>query len=195
MQRGTLALILLLSGCAVSRRPGADAAVPPAGPYRIAAQDVLDISVYGEPDLTRTVRVSADGKINYPLVGEVEVAGLETSKAEARLRDLLDAKVVNPYVTVEVKEQHSRRVSILGEVVKPGAYDIPTNAPLTVVEAIALAGGFTKYAAGNKTRVVRNGPAGRETIIVPVNDVTRGAKDKDLVLQPEDVVSVPQSMF
>ncbi len=188
-------LLLLLSACSVAGRRAELAPPPAAAQYRIAAQDVLDIAVYGEPDLTRSVRVSGDGKINFPLVGEVELAGLEPAQAEAKLREGLLAKIVDPYVSVSVKEQHSRRVVILGEVQKPGAYDIPPNAPLSAVEAIALAGGFTKYAAPNKTRVVRKGANGQETFLVPVNDVTKGDKSKDVVLQPEDVVSVPQSIF
>ncbi|MEK7474150.1 MAG: polysaccharide biosynthesis/export family protein [Candidatus Coatesbacteria bacterium] len=173
-----------------------DLAKAVAAEYRISPQDLLDISVYGEADLTRPARVTADGRINFPLIGEVEIAGLTLAQAEAALRAKLNAFVVNPFVSVSVKESHARRVVILGEVTRPGAIDIPTTSPLTCVEAIAQAGGFTKYAAGNSVRVVRKTAAGgQETITVPVNDVTKGDKDKDLVLQPEDVIFVPQTLF
>jgi polysaccharide export outer membrane protein len=209
--RCPILLLVLLAGCAGSPKapvrspagagaPGvlspAELAKAAAAEYRIAPQDLLDISVYAEPDLTRPVRVSAEGKINFPLIGELSLVGLTLAQAEATLRGKLDAFVVNPFVAVEVKESHARRVVILGEVMKPGAYDIPTNSPLTVVEAVARAGGFTKYASGNNVRVVRKTAAGgQETLTVPVDDVTKGDKSKDLVLQPEDVIFVPQTLF
>lgn len=200
-----LASAALLAGCSSggTRAPAAaanglpaDLAKAVAAEYRIAPQDLLDISVYGEADLTRPARVTAEGRINFPLIGEVEVAGLTLAQAEAALREKLNAFVVNPFVSVNVKESHARRVVILGEVMKPGAIDIPTTSPLTCVEAIAQAGGFTKYASGNSVRVVRKtASGGQETITVPVNDVTKGDKSKDLVLQPEDVIFVPQTLF
>ena len=209
--RRLILLLALVAGCAGSpkapEQSGAAAGVPgipnaaelakaAAAEYRIAPQDLLDVSVYAEPDLTRPVRVSAEGKINFPLIGEVSVIGLTLAEAEAALRGKLDAFVVNPFVSVDVKESHARRVVILGEVVKPGAIDIPTNSPLTVVEAIAQAGGFTKYASGNNVRVVRKtAGGGQETLTVPVDDVTKGDKSKDLALQPEDVIFVPQTLF
>lgn len=194
---------VVLSSCASPKGagPGAngipsDLAKAVAAEYRIAPQDLLDISVYGEADLTRPARVTAEGKINFPLIGEVPLAGLTLAQAEAALRQKLNAFVVNPFVSVNVKESHARRVVILGEVMKPGAIDIPTNSPLTCVEAIAQAGGFTKYASGNSVRVVRKtAEGGQETLTVPVNDVTKGDKAKDIVLQPEDVIFVPQTLF
>jgi polysaccharide export outer membrane protein len=102
---------------------------------------------------------------------------------------------VHPQVTVKVKEYHARRIYVLGEVKNPGAFQLPSDQTLTVVETIALAGGLTKTAASNRTRVVRQAGGKVESFVVPVGDVTRGDKAKDLVLQPGDVVFVPQAIF
>jgi len=130
--------------------------------YRIGSQDLLAISVYREED-----RVSADGKISFPLAGEVAVGGLTTMAAEAKLKDALKGQLVDPQVSVEVKEYRTRRVFVLGEVVKPGSIEIPPDRELSVVEAITLAGGLTKYASPNSTRVVRKGTGGLQKLRYP----------------------------
>jgi polysaccharide export outer membrane protein len=163
--------------------------------YRISSQDILDISVYREEDLTREARVAADGKIGFPLIGQAQVAGLTVSEAEERLGRALATYLVHPQVTVQVKEYHARKIYVLGEVKNPGAFQLPSDQTLTVVETIALAGGLTKTAASNRTRVVRQTGGKVENFVVPVADVTKGDKGKDLVLQPGDVVFVPQAIF
>jgi polysaccharide export outer membrane protein len=165
--------------------------------YRISPQDLLAVSVYREADLKKEARVSAEGKISFPLAGEIRVGGLTTLEAEALIRDALKPRLVNPQVSVEVKEYRARRVFVLGEVAKPGSYDIPPDRSLTVVEAITLAGGFTKRASPNRTRVVRRSAAGGgvESMIIPVNSVTKGDKSKDMALQSDDVVNVPEKYF
>jgi len=201
--------VLLLAGCAsapAARAPAGGSADPatlaavartldPGEDYRIAPQDQLAIAVYQEPDLDRETRVSETGRISLPLVGEVVVSGLSPLEAEARIRGLLTTYLVAPSVSVTVKEYHSRKIVVLGEVERPGSYPIPMDHPLTTVEAIALAGGFTKYAAPNRTRIVRKVDAEFQSITVPVADVTSGDKSKDVPLRSEDVVFVPQTMF
>jgi len=165
--------------------------------YRISPQDLLAVSVYQEEDLKKEARVSMEGKISFPLAGEVVVGGLTPLEAEAKIRDILKAQFVDPQVSVEVKEYRARRVFVLGEVVKPGSYEIPPDRVLTVVEAIALAGGFTKYASPNHTRVVRRSNGGQqvESMVIPVASVTSGDKEKDMVLKPDDVVYIPETIF
>ncbi len=204
--------ILLVAGCTAGTRPDSKAAAPtdpgdpkvlaaaaakfaPGTDYRLAPQDQLTIAVYQEPDLNRDTRVSETGRISLPLVGEVEVAGLSSLEAEAKLRELLKAYLVEPSVAVTIKEYHSRTIVILGEVEKPGSYVIPTDHPLTCVEAIAQAGGFTKFASPNKTRIVRKVGTDFQSLTVPVADVTSGDKSKDVALRPDDVVFIPQTLF
>ena len=162
---------------------------------RISPQDLIAISVYREPDLRKETRVNADGKISFPLAGEVVVGGLTPLEAEGKLKEKLDAHLVDAQVSVQVKEYRAREAFVLGEVVKPGSYEIPPDRPLTVVEAIALSGGLTRYASGNRTRVVRRNGDEFQSIVIPVNKITAGDKSKDIALRPGDVVYVPTTLF
>lgn len=210
MRKSSLLLLIALIGCsqpikptnvASPVQPATGTALTPeitkalATAYKIAPLDLLDIHVYMEPDLSKTIRVSPNGTINYPLIGETEAAGLSPFELEKKLAEKLKTYVINPNVSVDMKELHSRRVAILGEVAKPGLYDIPGDKGLSVVEAIATAGGFTKFASPNATRIVRTIDGKQSNINVPVNDITKGQIDKDVQLKPDDVVFVPQTMF
>jgi len=163
--------------------------------YKIAPQDLLHIVVYQEPDLEREVRVSQAGRISLPLIGEVPVSGRSSMDAEATLRRLYERFLVNPQVSVGIKEYHARQIYVLGEVMKPGAYDIPSDRTLTVVGAVALAGGFTKVASLDKTRVVRHVNGQVSTLTVPIKQITAGDKTQDVTLSPDDIVYVPQTFF
>lgn len=170
---------------------------PEVSEYQIGTENVLQIDVYygkGEK-ISQKVRVSSRGVITFPLVGEVEVAGLTVTGLQDRLTELLGQDyLVNPQVTVFIEEYST--VSILGEVNKPGAY--PIKGRLTVLELISLAEGFTKIAAPNKAKVMRTNPDGsREEIQVRVSDIiNKDSGDKDnVVLRAGDMVVVPESLF
>jgi polysaccharide export outer membrane protein len=165
--------------------------------YRIHPLDILDINMYMEGDLQRYYRVSQNGFISYPFVGEVRVTGLTVSELEEKLTHLLSPDYfINPQITIFVEKYHSRRIFILGEVNNPGSYDIPPEKELSVVEAIALAGGFTEEAAVNKTKIVRVEDGLEKTMVVKITDITKGGdKSKDIILKPNDIVIVPESFF
>lgn len=164
--------------------------------FTIGPADLLEISVYQEPDLERKARVSPEGTITMPLIGEVKLAGLGVADAERAIHAKLKRYVVEPHVSVFIREYGNKQVYILGEVQKPGSYPLPTEAPLTVIEAVALAGGFTPYAATNRTRVIRTRDGKDEALQVEVTAITkRGDKSKDVRLEPNDVVFVPESFF
>ncbi|MBI4346750.1 MAG: polysaccharide biosynthesis/export family protein [Elusimicrobia bacterium] len=164
--------------------------------FTIGPADLLEITVYQEPDLERKARVSPEGTITMPLIGELKLAGLGIADAEKAIHLKLKRYVVDPHVSVFVKEYGNKQVYILGEVQKPGSYSLPTEAPLTVIEAVALAGGFTPYAATNRTRVIRTREGKNESLQVEVTAITkRGDKSKDVRLEPNDVVFVPESFF
>ena len=167
------------------------------GDYCIGPEDVLEISVYDEPDLTRTVRVNPDGAFSYPLLGRVEVAGLSVSRIENKIIKLLDeGYLVNPQVSVFVKQYRSKKVFILGCVEKPGEYDLKGEKVITIVQAISMAGGFTKIASPDKTRIIRIDNNKKKVIQVKISDIThKGDKSKDVVLKPMDIVFVPESFF
>jgi len=211
-----LFLIVSLGACAMSGRkamapapaPQTAAAAPDAAQaallaakaqgsdYRIVPQDLLDITVFQEKDMDRAVRVDPSGRINLPLVGTVEIAGLTVPQAETKLQTLLQDYLIRPQVNVSIKEYHERKVILMGEVQKPGSYDIPPDKGLTVLQAIALAGGLTKIAAPDKTRVMRSHGAVSQEIQVPVNAITtNGDRSKDISVEPNDIIVVPQSLF
>ncbi len=190
-----------LSAESSSQTP-ADPVVPPivediSSNYRINPFDLLDISVYQEPDLTKTVRVTKEGFISFPLIGKVQIAGLDILAAEQRIAELLEKDyLVNPSVTVLVKEYNTKKVFVMGEVKTPGSYNIPQDRELTVLESIALAGGFSNVAAIDNTKVIRVENGSKRYINVKISDITkRGDKAKDLILKPNDIIFVPERIF
>ena len=165
--------------------------------YKIQPTDVLSITVFQQPDLTAKARVSADGYISFPLLGKVYVKDLSADELAQKLKELLEKDyLVSAQVSVFVEQYHPRQVTILGEVVKPGKYSMPTEKKFTLMEAIALAGGFTKDAALNNTTVLRTEDGKQKVIKVRVKDITvKGQKEDDIILEPGDIVNVPESFF
>ncbi len=269
-------------------RPQAVTSKKQQGEYIIGGKDVIEITVYDEPDLYRKVRVSNHGNISFPLIGDVKVAGLTELETEKRIEDFLkQGYIVNPQVSINILEYRSNEIYILGAVNKPGAYPLmgdtallealsraggiatttegspagnelflireelgsaggieytridlnrllaqgdlslnitlkdkdtiyvpqadsvfvfgEVNSPgsykllekeITVLEAITMAGGLTKYAAPNRIRVISNEDGVGKIIKVDVKKITKsGDRSKDIVLKPGDVVVVPQSYF
>jgi len=164
--------------------------------YRITNADLIRITVLGEEDMAREVRVSANGTITYPLIGSVKVGGLSTSEAESAISTKLNDYLRGAQVTVFIKEYGNKKVFVFGHVNKPGAVEIPTEAKLTVLEAISQAGGFTPLAAPDRTRVVRMLNGVSQSFTVEVSAITKkGEKDKDITLEPNDIVFIPESYF
>ena len=167
-----------------------------AADYRIAPQDLLEITLYREPDLGRTIRVDQTGRVNLPLVETVILGDLTVREAENRLQNAYAEFLISPQVNVFIKEYHRKQVFILGEVSKPGPYDFPSEKGLSVLEALALAGGFTKIASQDKTRVVRTMDGKPTDIVVPAASIMRqGDRGQDVPLEPGDIIYVPQSFF
>ncbi|NQT95803.1 MAG: polysaccharide biosynthesis/export family protein [Candidatus Omnitrophica bacterium] len=187
-----LLTILLISLLFATNLPASD-----SPDYKLQPTDVLLITVYGHEDLTTRTRVSSDGHISFPLLGKVRVEELTAQDLEHEIKKLLEKDyIISAEVIVFIEEYHPRQISVIGEVNKPGKYDMPNEKDITVLEAIAMAEGFTKDADVNGTRVVRVKNDGKKVIRVKVTDITnKGEKDKDVVLQSEDVVYVPESFF
>ncbi|MBI3566031.1 MAG: polysaccharide biosynthesis/export family protein [Elusimicrobia bacterium] len=189
---------------AVQRQQAEEAAISAAveqvavkkSDYVISGADLLKITLLGEKDLDREVRVSQKGTITYPLVGEVKVGGLTTADAERALAAGLKDYLRSPQVSIFIKEYGNKKVFVFGQVMKPGAVELPTETSLTVLEAISQAQGFTRIAAPDRTRVVRMVDGKSQSFTIEVSAITkRGEKDKDLTLEPNDIVFVPESMF
>lgn len=163
-------------------------------PYRISPDDALEIVVADHPDLNVATTVIQDGTITVPLLGSVEVAGLTPDEAKTKLERLYDSRfVANPVIRVNLVKARSRRFFVYGEVKAPGAY--PLTDGLTVIKAIATAGGFTDYASKWRVRVLRNADGKSKTIRVNVWKIEKGRVDKDIPLEPEDVIIVPERWF
>ncbi len=165
--------------------------------YRLQPEDVLRITVYEQPDLDTTARISSTGEIAFPLLGKVKTAGLTVSELKDEIEKLLAKDyLVAPQVQVFIEQYHMKQVSVLGAVQKPGKYDMYTERETTILEAIAMAGGFSDVASVNGTRIIRKEDGEERTIPIRVTDITKkGMKEKDIPLKPGDIVFVPESFF
>jgi len=158
--------------------------------YTIGPQDVLDISVWKEPELTRSVPVRPDGKISLPLLNDVQAAGLTPSQLAAQITTSLKKFVTEPQVTVIVTAINSQRVFIIGEVLRPGAF--PLLPGMTVLQALSSAGGFTQFASLGKIYVLRN-ENGKQTKY-PFNykaAINGKQVDQNFTLKAGDQIVVP----
>jgi protein involved in polysaccharide export with SLBB domain len=185
-------LFFLLIFCVLFFLPASSRGAVGVPEYRIFPRDILEIRVYDNPDLTQRLEVSESGEISFPLIGKIKVSSLTAPEAEQALGKSLSEYIVNPQVAVLVAQRQNIYVS--GEVKKPGAYEL--TAGMTVFEAITLAGGFTDFAAPNKTSVRRTKGDKKEVIAVPIAEILkRGDKKKDITLEPGDVIVVPETFF
>jgi polysaccharide export outer membrane protein len=161
------------------------------GTYVIGAEDVLAINVWKEPDMSKTVPVRPDGMISLPLIGEIKAAGLTPLQLQDSIATAVKRLISDPQVTVTVSEVHSQNFKIVGQVTKPGFY--PLTRRITVLDAIALAGGFKDFAKTKKIYVLRTDASGKQ-VRLPFNykQVIKGQhSDEDIALQPNDTVVVP----
>lgn len=165
--------------------------------YPLQPEDILEITVYEQPDLTTKTRISSNGEITFPLLGKIKAIGLTVTELKDKIERLLAKDyLVEPQVQVFIEKYHIKQVSVLGAVQKPGKYDMRTERKTTLLEAIAMAGGFSKVANVNGTRIIRNENGQQQTISVKVTDITKeGMKEKDIFLKPGDLVFVPESFF
>ncbi len=163
---------------------------PKSNSYKIGPRDVLEVTVFKVPDLSKTVQVSEAGTISYPLVGEVRAGGRTGREVEQDLTKSLGAKYLqNPQVGVFVKEYNSQRVTVEGAVKKPGVY--PMLGGMTIVQAIATAGGFDDKADETVllVRQVNGKSAGGKFDVGSI----REGKQEDIQLEPNDVIVVTTS--
>jgi len=178
------------SGCAsssTSSTNGAAANRVVEEAYRIGPEDVLRITVWKNEAMSGTVPVRPDGKISLPLINDIQAAGLTALELRDVIAQRLQEYEKNPEVSVIVQEVRSYRVSIMGEVARPGRYDLKSAA--TVLDVLALAGGFTQFASRSRIVVLR--PEGSTTKQIPF-DYTKVPKDQEnFPLKNGDVVLVP----
>jgi len=159
--------------------------------FIIGADDVLAVNVWKEPDISRSVPVRSDGMISLPLAGELQASGQTPHQLEIAIAAKLKSYISEPEVTVIVQEIRSQKFNILGQVARPGSYPL-TNAS-TVLDAIALAGGFRDFAKQKNIYILRQNPDGGQSRL-PFNykEVIKG-KDagQNIKLQPRDTIVIP----
>ena len=159
--------------------------------YVIGAEDVIDVFVWKEPDMSKTVPVRPDGMISLPLVGEVKAAGYTPVQLQDVLADSMKKYVSEPQVTVVVEKVASLNFNIVGEVTHPGYF--PLTRRMTVLDAIALAGGFRDFAKTKKIYVLRTAADGsQERLPFNYRQVIKGQNSQqNIELQPKDTIVVP----
>jgi len=158
--------------------------------YIIQPNDLLEIVVWGEPDISRMVLVRPDGRISLPLVQDLQASELTPVELKEQMENRLKEYVDSPNVTVIVEKIQSYKVYVIGEIQKPGG--ILVEKPITVLQALTLAGGFQEYADESEIRIVRT--TGREHLVFEFNykDVIKGKKaEQNIALRSGDVVVVP----
>jgi len=198
-QVGVIFLLLgMLAGrVAHAQVPRAEAVHAGTGAnYLLSANDLIRMSVFEETDLETTVRISIDGTVTFPLIGVVKVAG-KTPQAAAGLVRELYAKdyLVNPQVNLTVIEYSKRRFIVLGQVQRPGTFDMPDRDSVNLLQAIGMAGGYTRIGDPGKITVKRT-TNGKETVIkVNGKRMASGEENVTLEVQPGDVISVGESIF
>ena len=163
--------------------------------FVLGPEDVLEVVVWRNQDLSRQVIVRPDGMISMPVIGDVQAAGLTADQLAERIATRLKEYKENPTVSVSVKEINSYNVFVIGEVAKPGKYQLKSYT--TILQAISIAGGFTPYASRNKLQIVRhitNGNGGWQEVrlAMPYDDLVKGQADPEyLMIKSGDTIIVP----
>ncbi|MGC2064333.1 MAG: polysaccharide biosynthesis/export family protein [Thermodesulfovibrionales bacterium] len=160
-------------------------AISVAQDYVVREGDVLKISVYDNPDLTTVARISGNGTITFPLIGELNVSGKTVSQISQSIAEkLATGYIINPQVSIFLEDYKARKIYVTGEVKKPDAYKYEEGS--TVIKLITMAGGFTDKAAPGRIKIMRKINNKAEVL----EKVTM-----DQPVQPDDVVVVPESFF
>jgi polysaccharide export outer membrane protein len=174
-----------LAGCVRSQT------VPPAEPagaeYRLGREDVVEVSVWKDPALSATVPVRPDGRISVPLLGDVRADGRTASELRKEIAGRLRPMVKDPVVAIIAREVNAPKLYIVGEVARPGVY--PMRTPLTVVQAVARAGGFTEFADRGGITFIRPNGTGERRFRVRYADAVAGRNPT--VLAAGDTIVVP----
>lgn len=164
--------------------------------YCLGPEDLVEITLFnivgteGETPRKMEVRVSQQGVITLPLLGDITAAGLTTSALEQVLQERYKKYIRDPHVGIFVKEYHSHQISVIGEVKSPGVFKL--SGPKTLIDLLAMAGGVNER-AGSQVHLYRQGPAGRESYMIDLYALTHNVEAANLVVQAGDVINLPQA--
>jgi polysaccharide export outer membrane protein len=189
-----LALVVVISACSpyAVRQPAPQPLSEPAlqEGYGLQPGDVVRVSVWREPELDQVVLVRPDGGISFPLAGEVHAEGRTIEEVEYEISEKLAPYIPVPEVSVSLQQGDGNRIYVTGRVASPGVYMI--NRPITIVQAISLAGGLTPFASKGKILVLRQDGETQRSIPFNYKDVQKGrALAQNILLQPGDTLVVP----
>ena len=164
--------------------------------YVFSANDVVELKVFQEPDLDSKVRINKDGNVTLPLIGTMRLAGRTVDEATAMIRETLDRRfLVNPQVSLTVVDYAKRRFTVLGEVQKPGSFEIPNEENVNLLQALALAGGYTRIGEPTRITVVRVENGKRVILKLNAKAMARDQKSAPFEIKPDDTITVGESVF
>jgi len=175
------------------------AAAPPlAEPqtYVLSPNDVVQVKIYQEDDLETKMRIGKDGTTSFPLIGVINLGGKTVAQAADLIRArLADGYLVNPQVTVSVLEYAKRRFTVLGQVQKPGTYEIPNEESMTFLQAVAMAGGYTRLANRGSVTVTRMVGGKKTNFNLDLKSATSDLNTQPFEILPDDTITVAERIF
>lgn len=188
---GVLVLVLLIGGCGSRQSIPSTSrnATAPSPHYRLGPEDVLRISVWGNKELTLDLVVRPDGKISVPLIQDIQAEGLTAAELADLIQQRLLGYIKEPHVSVVVLQVNSSKFYVVGEVKKPGTYFL--RGDVSILQALAIAEGFTTFASPKKIRLVRNAGGKQEVRVVNYYDIIDGGGEGNYLIRPGDTIVVP----
>ena len=182
-----------------SAAPAPASAAPAAGvsaSYVLSPNDQVQVEVYQEDDLRTAPVISQEGTISFPLIGVVKIGGLTQTQARDRIADLLRARfLVNPQVSVTVVRFSSKRFTILGQVNRPGPYEIPAQENINLLEAIAMAGGYTRIGKASNVTIRRQVAGATKIFTVDAGKMAKRTDIPPFMISPGDNITVAETVF
>ncbi|MCA9597072.1 MAG: polysaccharide biosynthesis/export family protein [Myxococcales bacterium] len=189
-----LAVVLLVVGCGSNMDNSHVRLAPPQESTTLGPGDVFQMEIVGEKDLPTEYQVASDGTVDLPYIQTVKVGGLEPQEVARVVREkLIEKKILtDPSVVISVKEYSSKRVTVLGQVQKPGSF--PLTPGLSLVQAVSLAGGFTSIANKDRVNLTRRTKTGTRTVVLSIDAIMEG-RSADIPLQAGDSIYVHERVF
>jgi polysaccharide export outer membrane protein len=185
-----------VTSVAPAAQPPGSASTSRVKSYVLQPTDLVEVTIYQEDDMGAKARLEKDGTIPLPLVGKVPLGGKTLDQASKLIKELLAKDLlVNPQVTVTILEYAKRRFTILGQVQRPGSYEMPSEEKLSLLQAIAMAGGYTRIAAPGKVTVQRREGNETKTFKLDAEAMSKEKDAKAFEVLPEDTITVGERLI
>lgn len=195
----TLCALVFASCCVFATAAESTATAPSANArpdYVLVANDTITVKVYQEGDLDAKVRISKDGTIVLPLLGQVSVGGKTREDAAKMIRDLLAEKyLVSPQVSLDIAEYSKRRFTVLGQVQRPGSFEMPGDETVNLLQAISMAGGYTRLGTGRGVTVQRGEGTAKKVFKLDADSMARDKDVKNFEIIADDTITIGEKLF